>query len=94
MADGVGSWVERNVDPAIYSRLLMENAKKAAKTMTASQESPQKVLEKAHSQTDVQVVLEVPSPESGSTYILNNFTRCSTFLAMDLPREALPQFVI
>lgn len=43
------------MDPAIYSRLLMENAKKAAKSMTASAESPKKVLEKAHSQTDVQV---------------------------------------
>ena len=56
MADGVGSWVERNVDPAIYSRLLMENSKKAAATVVASADSPRKVLEAAHRETNVQVL--------------------------------------
>lgn len=51
----MGAWVERNIDPAIYSRLLMRNAEKAAKGIEHSPDAPRKVLSVTHKETKVMV---------------------------------------
>lgn len=51
VADGVGGWAEIGVDPGLYSRELMDNAKAATKELPPGEDRPQRALELAHSRT-------------------------------------------
>lgn len=51
IADGVGSWIERNIDPGLYSRMLMEKSKEAAVDTSPSEDAARQILVKAHKQT-------------------------------------------
>mmetsp|Transcript_13541 Transcript_13541/g.25516 ORF Transcript_13541/g.25516 Transcript_13541/m.25516 type:complete len:265 (+) Transcript_13541:1228-2022(+) len=54
LADGVGGWIEHGIDPAAYSRLLMENVKKAFEALPEDQLlSPKAVMTAADRDTKV-----------------------------------------
>lgn len=54
LADGVGGWIEQGVDPAAYSRLLIENVKKAFETLPPDQIlQPDAILRQADQDTQI-----------------------------------------
>lgn len=53
IADGVGSWSERNIDPGLYSRMLMEKSKQAVLEIPLSEDVARQVLIQAHKQTNL-----------------------------------------
>ena len=55
IADGVGSWIERNIDPGLYSKMLMEKSKEAAMSTPVSEDVARQILVKGHGMTDLQV---------------------------------------
>eukprot|EP00746_Dinoflagellata_sp_MGD_P164046 gnl/MRDRNA2_/MRDRNA2_92459_c0_seq1.p1 gnl/MRDRNA2_/MRDRNA2_92459_c0~~gnl/MRDRNA2_/MRDRNA2_92459_c0_seq1.p1 ORF type:complete len:406 (+),score=61.04 gnl/MRDRNA2_/MRDRNA2_92459_c0_seq1:107-1324(+) len=55
IADGVGGWSELGVDPGLYSKLLMQNAKVAADEMQDyNKTTPFQIMQIAHNKTDIQ----------------------------------------
>lgn len=56
IADGVGSWIERNIDPGLYSKMLMEKSKEAAMSTPVSEDVARQILVKGHGMTDLQVL--------------------------------------
>jgi protein phosphatase PTC7 len=53
VADGVGSWIERNVDPGLYSRMLMEKCKETAASTSVSEDAARQIMVRAHGQVDL-----------------------------------------
>jgi hypothetical protein len=60
IADGVGSWSERNIDPGLYSRMLMEKSKQAVLEIPLSEDVARQVLIQAHKQTNLMVRHDIP----------------------------------
>jgi protein phosphatase PTC7 len=76
LADGVGGWAEHGVDPAAYSKQLMENVKLALETLPEDQRlSPKSVMRLADSQTKITgsatCVLAILDPASPWLYAGN-----------------------